>query len=88
MREKMLKRMKASDAELERMVAKMNKAPEPKKVDMMAAIVTKMMERHHKMLEGIEAVNAAILWRYNRYLDMSKKEMSSCPMVKGQRGQG
>ncbi len=88
MREKMLERMKANDAELQKMVAKMNKAPENKKVDMMAAIVTKMAEQRHKMLERMEAMNARMLQRYNRYQEMSKKGASAQPMLKGQGSQG
>ncbi len=88
MREKMLDQMKARDAELEKMVAKMNKAPESKKVDLMAAIVTQMVRQRHQMLERMEGVNARILQRMNRHMEMSKNRMPARPMMNGQKGQG
>ncbi len=50
MHEKMLAEAKAEDAALEKMVAELNKAPEAKKADLEAAILTKLVAQHHQML--------------------------------------
>ncbi len=50
MHQKMLAEAKAEDTALEKMVAELNKAPEAKKVDLEAAILTKLVAQHHQML--------------------------------------
>ncbi len=48
--EKMLKEAKAEDAKLEKLIAELNKAPEAKKTDLEAKILTQLVAQHHKMV--------------------------------------
>jgi hypothetical protein len=65
---KMLTQARAEDAALERMVADLNKAPEAKKVDLEAAILTKLVAQHHQMLGEWESLHA-------RRMQLRKEEM-------------
>lgn len=58
MREKMLADSKAYDAALEKMVAQLNQAPESRKTDLEAAILTKMVQQQHQTLNDWEALRA------------------------------
>jgi hypothetical protein len=58
MREKMLNESKANDAELEKMIAELNQAPESKKTDLEAAILTKMVDQQHQTLTNWENLRA------------------------------
>ncbi len=58
MHEKMLAQEKAEDAALQKLVAELNKAPEAKKVDLEAAILTKLVAQHHQMLGEWETLHA------------------------------
>jgi len=60
MRDKMLAQEKSEDAVLEKMVAELNKAPESKKVDLEAAVLTKLVVQHHEMVSDWEAMHARI----------------------------
>ena len=55
MHEKMLAQAKAEDAALQKMVSDLNKAPEAKKVDLEAAILTKLVAQRHEMLTRWES---------------------------------
>ena len=58
MRERMLTQAKAEDAALEKLVAELNKAPEAKKPDLEAAILTKLVAQHHQRLGEWESLHA------------------------------
>ena len=60
MREKMLAQVKAEDAALEKLVAELNKAPEAKKPDIEAAILTKLVAQHHERLGEWESLQARL----------------------------
>ncbi len=55
--EKMLSQAKAEDAQLEKMVTELNKAPEPRKTDLEAQILTKLVAQHHKMVAEWDAMH-------------------------------
>jgi len=50
----MMSKRKEQEAELDRLVADMNSAPSDKKVDAIAAVVTKLVEQHKVMHERMQ----------------------------------
>jgi len=58
--EKMIGEIKAQDAELTAQVAKMNSAPKDQKVEMMAAIITKMVEQRVAMNARMEKMQGGM----------------------------
>lgn len=58
MREKALADAKAADAELQKLVAELNKAPESRKPDIEAAILNKLVAQHHEMVSNWESAHA------------------------------
>jgi hypothetical protein len=79
MREKMLAEAKAEDATLEKMVAELHKAPEAKKVDLEAAILTKLVAQHHRMLGDWESMHAQMM-------QFRRERMSGSGMMHGMHG--
>ncbi len=58
MHEKMLAQAKADDAALQKMVAELNKAPEARKADLEAAILSKLVADQHQRLGEWETLAA------------------------------
>ncbi len=83
MHQKMMAEAKAEDAALEKMVAELNKAPEGKKVDLEAAILTKLVAQHHQMLGDWESMHARIKQFRKEHMAMGKAETSSTGTTKG-----
>ena len=61
MPQKMEADMKARDAELERLVAEMNSAAADKKVDAIAAVVTKLVEQQKAMHSQMGAMHGGMM---------------------------
>jgi hypothetical protein len=80
--QKMKEDMKAQDAELTEQVAKMNSAPEDKKMSLMADVITHMVEQRIAM----DARKAKMEEEMMQHMQMSKESMSQCPMMKGMKG--
>src|SRR5664279_2066453 len=75
----MMADLKAQDAELTAQVAKMNSAPADKKLDLMAAIVTRLVEQR-------TAMNARMGMMHDEMMEhkgMGKDSMSEHPMMRG-----
>ena len=68
MRQHMMEKMQASDAELERLVAAMNAATGDAKVAAMADVLTRMIQRQTTMREDMR--------------ESMKTMMAQCPMMK------
>ena len=68
MRQKMMEKMRASDEELDRLVAAMNAATGDAKVAAMAGLLTRMVQQHTTMREDMQA--------------SMKTMMAQCPMTK------
>jgi uncharacterized protein YhaN len=71
-KQKMMADMKAQDAELTEQVARMNSAPEDKKLGLLAAVVTRMVEqrtamnaRMAKCATSCKTVSTSALTRFN-----------------------
>jgi len=79
----MMEDMKAQTAELTEQVAAMNSAPADKKVDLIAAVVTQMVEQRIAMDARMAKVQEEMMPHMMRHMQMGKKSMAQCPMMKG-----
>src|SRR5450759_431727 len=85
-KEKMMADMKAQDAELTVQVAKMNSAPEDKKMGLMAAVLTHMVEQRITMDARKAKMEEAMMQHMMQHMQMGKESMAQCPMMKGMKG--
>ena len=85
-RKKMKAETKVQDTALTDLVAKMNLAPEDKKTDLMAAIVTQMVEQRTAMHASKAKMEAEMMEHMMEHMQMGKESMSQCPMMKGMKG--
>jgi hypothetical protein len=76
--QKMMEEMKARDAELDELAAKMNAAPQDQKVDLMAEIVTRMVKERSAMHAKMEGVQGGMLER----MPIGRGPMGDCPTMK------
>ncbi|MBM2802908.1 MAG: hypothetical protein HW419_801 [Deltaproteobacteria bacterium] len=60
----------------------MNRAPEDKKTDLMAAALTHVVEQRITM----DARKAKVEEQMMKHMQMGKESMSQCPMTKGMKG--
>jgi len=81
-KQKMKADMKAHDAELTEQVAKMNNASEDKKMGLMAAVITHMVELRITMDERKARMEDEMMKHMMRHMQMGKESMSKCPMMK------
>ena len=81
-KDKMMTEMKAQDAELTAQVAEMNSAPEDKKLDLIAAVVTAMVAQRSAMHEQREKMQEGMMQHMLLHMQMGKESMSGCPMMK------
>ena len=82
-KQKMMAEMKAQDAELTAQVAKMNSAPEDKKMGLMAAILTHMVEQRIAMDARKAKMEEEMMKHMMQHMQMGKESISQCPMMKG-----
>ena len=78
-KQKIMAEMKAQDAELVAQVSKMNGAVEGKKLDLLAAVVTNMVEQRTAMNMRMGKMENEMM----QHMQMGKEFMSQCPMMKG-----
>ncbi len=78
-REKMLAQAKAEDAALAKLVAELKLAPEAKKVDVLANIVTRLVADRHERLGEWESMHAQMtrFWKANHPTAASSTSSSS-----------
>ena len=82
-KQKLAKDLQAQDAELNRQVARMNRAPANRKMDLMAAIITRLVTqctvtnaRQAKLQEGM-------IQHVAQHIQMGKESLSQCAVIKG-----
>jgi predicted component of type VI protein secretion system len=75
--------MKAQDVELTAQVAAMNSAPENQKLELMSAIVTRMVEQRTAMDARKAKMEEAMMQHMMQHVQLGKESMSQCPMMKG-----
>ncbi len=74
--EKLIAEMKAQDAELATQVAQMNSAPDDKKLNLLAAIVTRMTEQRATMNEKMATMQDNMMKHMMMHAMHDQKEMS------------
>ncbi len=79
---KMKEDMKAQNTELTEHVAKMNSAPEDKKIDIMAAVVTHMVEQRIAIDARKAKMEEEMMKHMMQHMQMGKESMAKCPMMK------
>ena len=85
-KQKMKEDMKAQNAELTEHVAKMNSAPEAKKVGLMAAVITHLVEQRITMDARKAKMEEEMMKHMMQHMQMGKESMAQCPMMKGMKG--
>jgi len=84
--EKIMADTQTQNAELTTQIAAMNSAPEEKKLDMMAALVTRMAEQQTAMHSRRADMEKMMVPHMMQHMKMGKESMSTCPMMQGMQG--
>jgi hypothetical protein len=84
----MMGRMKAADAELETLVARMNAATGDEKVDAIAAVVNKIVEQRQSLRTQLMQMHEHMMGHMLEHMQMGdmramRESMALCPMMKG-----
>ena len=82
-KQKLMADIKAQDAELTEQVAKMNSSPQDKKMNLMAAIITRMVEQRTAMNVRQAKMQEEMMQHMMQHMQMGKESMSQCPMMMG-----
>ncbi len=81
-KQKMKEDMKAQDTELTEQLAKMNSAPEDKRMGLMAAAFTRMVEQRIAMDARKAKMEEEMMKHMMQHMQMGKESMAQCPMMK------
>jgi hypothetical protein len=81
-KQKMKEDMDAQDAQLTKQLAEMNGAREHKKMDLMAAILTQMVEQRITMDARMAKMDEEMMKHMMQHMQMGKGSMAQCPMMK------
>jgi hypothetical protein len=79
---KMMAEMKAQDAELTAQVAAMNSAPDDKKLGLLAAVVTRLVEQRTAMNARMEKMHDEMKQHTMGHKHMGRDSAAKCPMTK------
>jgi len=85
-KQKMADDMKAQDAELTDQLTKMNNAPDDKKLNLMASIITRLVEQRTAMNARKDKMEAEMIKHMMQHMQMGKESMAKCPMMAGMTG--
>jgi vancomycin resistance protein YoaR len=85
-KQKMKEDMKAQETQLTEQLNKMNHAPEDKKMGMMAAVLTRMVEQRIAMDARKAKMEEEMMEHMMQHIQMGKESISQCPMMKGMKG--
>ncbi|HSQ40533.1 MAG TPA: hypothetical protein VLM78_10275 [Anaerolineales bacterium] len=80
-KQKMKEDMKAQDAQLIEQLTKMNSAPEDKKMSLMAAVITQMVEQRIAMDARKAKMEEEMMKHMMQHMQMGKESISQCPMM-------
>lgn len=75
--------IKTQDNQLAGQLTKMNRAPEGKKLDLLAALVTTMVEQQTAMNARKAKMEEEMMKHMTKHMQMGMESMSQCPMMKG-----
>ena len=78
--------MKAHDAKLRSEVVAMNSASDDKKLALIAALVTHMVEQRTLMNTRMETAHGDMMTHMMQHMEMGNPSMSQCPMMNGMKG--
>lgn len=81
-KEKMMAEIKAQDAALTAQVAAMNNAPDDKKLNLMAGIITLMVEQRAARDAHMEKMHGGMTKHMMGHMRGGRECMSECPMMK------
>lgn len=81
-KQKMQAEMKAQDAELTAAVATMNSAEPDKKIDLVAGVVTRLIEQRTAMHAQMAKMEEKMMKHMMGHMEMGKESMNKCPMMK------
>lgn len=81
-KEQMKADRQAQNTELTEQAARMNSAPAEKKVDEMAALITKMLEQRIAMDERKAKMEEGMMEHMREHMETGKDSLSMCPMMK------
>ena len=84
----MMSRMKAADTELEKLVARMNKAEGNEKVDATAAVVNAIVVQRQSLHTQMMQLHEHMMGHMMEHMQMGdmqtmQRSMQMCPMMKG-----
>ncbi len=82
-KQKMMEDMKAQDAQLTERLTEMNRAPEDKKMGLMAAVLTLMVEQRITMDARKAKMEEEMMKHMMQHMQMAKEPVSQCPMMSG-----
>lgn len=85
-KQKMQAEMKAQDAELTAAVASMNSAAQGKKLDLLAGVVTQLVEQRPAMHARKAKMQEKMMEHMMQHMQMGKESMSECPMMNEMKG--
>ncbi len=74
--------IKTQNAELSKQLAEMNRAPEDKKLGLMAAILTQMVEQRVALDARKSKMEEQMMQHMMQHMEMGKEGMVQCPMMK------
>lgn len=86
--QKMMEQMKAQDADLARMVAEMKKAPEDRKVSIMADILEKMVSQRANRHKRMERKRDNMMRHMMMHMRAGSDWMTECPVLKAMMDNG
>lgn len=81
-KQKMQAETKAQDAEITAAVATMNSAAQDKKLDLMAGVVTQLVEQRTAMNAKKAKMQEKMMQHMMGHMEKGKESMSKCPMMK------
>jgi len=81
--QKMMGEMKAVDQRLDELVAKMNAASGPAKLDATAAAVTELVAARKAMHGGMMGMHQSMAGHMMEHMQAGPQSMAMCPMMKG-----
>lgn len=82
-KQKIMTDMKAQDAALIEQIATMNSSSKDKKMRLMAAVITSMVEQRITMNARKAKMEEEMMQHMMQHMQMGKDSMSQCPMMKG-----
>ena len=73
-------------AKLTEQVAKMNRAPEGQKTDLVAVVLTQMVKQRSALDVRKAKMQNEMMQHMMQHMQMGKESMAQCPMMKGMKG--